>query len=51
MTNLIYPLVVNVLILSLPVSWYMCFQMYKDLKNKDEIIKLQDKIIKNETTN
>lgn len=37
--------VVNALGFSLPFSWYMCFQMYKDLKKKDGIIEMQKKII------
>ena len=39
--------VVNMLIFSLPFSWYMCYQMYKDLKKKDKIIKLQEDMLKN----
>lgn len=31
----------------LPISWYTIYQMYKDIQRKDEIIKLQDSIIKN----
>lgn len=38
--------VINALIFSLPFSWYMCFQMYKDLKKKDAIIKLQENMLK-----
>ena len=38
--------VVNCLIFSLPFSWYMCWTMYKDMKKKDGIIKLQKKIMK-----
>jgi len=38
--------VINMLIFSLPFSWYMCYQMYKDLKKKDEIIKLQEDMLK-----
>lgn len=41
----IYEWIINSLIFSLPFSWYMCFQMYKDLKKKDEIIKMQNKIL------
>ena len=37
--------VVNILIFSLPFSWYMCYQMYKDLKKKDKIIKIQEKML------
>lgn len=37
--------VVNILFFSLPFSWYMCYQMYKDLKKKDKIIKLQEKML------
>lgn len=40
--------VVNVLIFSLPFSWYMCYSMYKDLKKKDKIIELQNKMLKDE---
>lgn len=39
--------VVNMLIFSLPFGWYMCYQMYKDLKKKDKIIKLQEDMLKN----
>lgn len=39
--------VINALIFSLPFSWYMCYQMYKDLKKKDAIISLQDKMLNN----
>jgi hypothetical protein len=42
----IYNLVVNALIFSLPFSWYMLFQMYKDLKKKDKIIKLQEDMLR-----
>jgi hypothetical protein len=38
--------VVNVLIFSLPFSWYMCWLMYKDMKKKDRIIKLQEEMLK-----
>lgn len=38
-------IIVNILIFSLPFSWYMCFQMYKDLKKKDKIIELQNKML------
>lgn len=38
--------VVNTLIASLPFSWYMCFQMYKDGKKKDGIIKLQEQMLR-----
>lgn len=37
--------VVNALVFSLPLSWYMCYQMYKDLKKKDKIIEIQNRII------
>lgn len=42
---IIWNWVVNILIMSLPFSWYMCYQMYKDLKEKDKIIELQNKIL------
>lgn len=38
--------VLNILIFSLPFSWYMTYSMYKDLKEKDKIIKLQDNMLK-----
>jgi len=38
--------VINALIFSLPFSWYMCYQMYKDMKKKDKIIKLQEEMLK-----
>lgn len=38
--------VINLLIFTIPLSLYMCYQLYKDLRKKDSIIKLQDKIIK-----
>ena len=37
--------ILNILIISLPFSWYMCWSMYKDLKKKDKIIEIQNKII------
>lgn len=37
--------VLNLLIMSLPFSWYLCYLMYKDLKKKDKIINHQNKII------
>lgn len=37
--------VVNSLLFSLSFSWYMCFNMYKDLKKKDEIIEIQTRVI------
>ncbi len=36
---------INALIFSLPFSWYMCFQMYKDFKKKDKIIDLYKKAL------
>lgn len=42
--------VLNALIFSLPFSWYMCYQMYKDLKKKDKIIEFQSNIIKSYDT-
>ncbi len=39
--------VINMLIFSLPFTWYMSYQMYKDLKKKDAIIELQKRIIEN----
>lgn len=38
--------VVNILIFSLPFTWYMCWQMYKDMKKKDKIIELQNNMLK-----
>ena len=42
----IYNWAINALIFSLPFSWYMCYQMYKDLKKKDRIIELQSNMLK-----
>lgn len=39
--------IINSLIFTLPLSWYMIYQMYKDCKKKDKIIELQNNIIKN----
>ena len=41
----IYNWVINSLIFSLPFSWYMCYQMYKDVKKKDKIIEMQTKLL------
>jgi hypothetical protein len=38
--------ILNLLVMSLPISWYLCYHMYKDIKKKNEIIKLQEGIIK-----
>ncbi len=38
--------VVNALVFSLPFSWYMIYQIYKDLKKKDKIIKIQEKMLR-----
>lgn len=38
--------VINIMMFSLPFSWYMCYQMYKDIKKKDKIIKLQEEMLK-----
>ena len=35
----------NALLFSLSFTCYMCYQMYKDLKKKDKIIELQNKIM------
>jgi hypothetical protein len=43
MGTVIFDWVVNLLVFSLPCSWYMLFHMYNDLKKKDEIIELQRK--------
>jgi hypothetical protein len=41
--------IINLLILSLPFSWYMCYNMYNDLKKKDKIIELQNRMLENKT--
>ena len=41
----IYEWVINILIVSLPFSWYMCYLMYHELKNKDHVIKIQEEIL------
>lgn len=38
---------INLLIMCLPISWYIIYQMYKDIQKKDQIIKFQDSVIKN----
>jgi len=37
--------VVNILMFSLPFSWYMCYSMFKYLKTKDKIIELQRNLL------
>lgn len=41
--------VFNILLFSLPFTWYTCYQMYKDLKKKDKVIALLEKILKEKT--
>ena len=43
--------IINALIFSLPFTWYMCYQMYKDLKKKDKVIELLINKILNEKPN
>lgn len=43
--TVIFNWVINALIFSLPFSWYMCYQMYKDLKKKDKIIELSKRML------
>jgi hypothetical protein len=37
--------VVNTLLFTLSFSWYLCYQMYKDLKKKDKVIRLQERML------
>lgn len=39
--------VINLLVMSLPFSWYMIWQMWKELQKKNKIIEFQDSLIKN----
>lgn len=39
--------VVNLLLMSLPISWYLIWQMWKEIKKKDKLIEFQDSIIRN----
>jgi len=50
MKPVIFNWVINLLIMSLPFSWYMMYQMYKDIKKKDSIIELQKRIIDKQLT-
>lgn len=38
--------IINLLILSLPFSWWLCCDMYKTIKKKDKAIDLQNNMIR-----
>jgi len=40
--------IINLLVMSIPPLVYTCYNMYKDLKKKDKIIELQNRIIENQ---
>lgn len=43
--TIIFNWVINALMMSLPLSWYMCYKMYIDLEKKDEIIERFKKML------